>query len=236
MGINLIAPGSASPTGALFYDTGSFGSVPTMTKVGAVPVSAAVEIQSTLGALLLPRMTTAQRNALVTVVDGMEVYDSTVGSVFTRAGSAWVQSAGAQGVQYVSGTLTAAQVNSLYTLGISLIAAQGAHTSIIIQGLALERVSDGTAFTGGGNITLQFTTTTHAGGIAVTPTIPATFLTAAAAAGVSLYTFVSGASLAATNASYVNTPVCIAAATADFAAGGASTVNWKIWYSVIPTN
>lgn len=54
--------------------------------------SSAVEISSTTGALLLPRMTTAQRNALTAVV-GMVVYNTTTGDVeayTTTGGPGWV--------------------------------------------------------------------------------------------------------------------------------------------------
>lgn len=51
--------------------------------------SAILELQSTTGALLLPRMTTAQRDAL-TAVDGMMVYNVTTGAMNKRQGGAWV--------------------------------------------------------------------------------------------------------------------------------------------------
>lgn len=50
--------------------------------------SAAVEIASTTGALLLPRMTTTQRNAL-TAVNGMILYNSTLNKIQVYEGGAW---------------------------------------------------------------------------------------------------------------------------------------------------
>lgn len=50
--------------------------------------SAALEILSTTGALLLPRMTDGQRDAL-TGVDGMVVYNTTVSAVQARVSGAW---------------------------------------------------------------------------------------------------------------------------------------------------
>lgn len=55
----------------------------------AAATSAILELQSTTGALLLPRMTTAQRDAL-TAVDGMMVYNTTTGAMNKRQGGAWV--------------------------------------------------------------------------------------------------------------------------------------------------
>lgn len=51
--------------------------------------SAALEVRSTLGAFLLPRMTTTQRDAL-TATDGMMVYNTSTNKVQARAAGAWV--------------------------------------------------------------------------------------------------------------------------------------------------
>lgn len=78
---------------------GSNYNVPTVTTVNSVPVSAQLELQSTTGALLVMRMTTTQRNALVTVADGMLIFNSTSGVFNFRQGGSWVAlSAGAGGV------------------------------------------------------------------------------------------------------------------------------------------
>ncbi|KKM72205.1 hypothetical protein LCGC14_1422820, partial [marine sediment metagenome] len=62
--------------------------------VSTVPASSAIlELLSTTGALLLPRMTTTQRNAL-TAVDGMILYNSTTGQFNFREGGAWVTGSG----------------------------------------------------------------------------------------------------------------------------------------------
>jgi hypothetical protein len=52
-------------------------------------VSALLDLSSTTGALLLPRMTTTQRNAL-TAVNGMVIYNSSTDKFQGRAGGAWV--------------------------------------------------------------------------------------------------------------------------------------------------
>jgi hypothetical protein len=177
-------------------------------------------------------MTTAQIAAIPYPVNGMEAYDITLQDKAIYVNGAWVyQNAGATGYLYASGVLTAAQLLTVYTTGIALIAAPGANKTIVVKDFWIELNSDGTAFTGGGAIGLQYTTAGHAG-IATTATIPATFLTGA---GTDRATMVAGSFLAAATADYVNTSVCITNATAVFAGGGASTANWKIWYSIVPT-
>jgi len=52
-------------------------------------VSAKLEIAGTTGAVLLPRLTTTQQNAL-TAVNGMIIYNSTTGKFTGYAGGAWV--------------------------------------------------------------------------------------------------------------------------------------------------
>lgn len=55
----------------------------------AIDVSAALEITSSTGALLLPRMTTVQRDAL-TAVNGMIIFNTNNGVIEGREGGAWV--------------------------------------------------------------------------------------------------------------------------------------------------
>ena len=51
--------------------------------------SAKLEISSTTGAVLFPRMTTAQRDAL-TAVNGMVIYNTSLDKLQVRAGGAWI--------------------------------------------------------------------------------------------------------------------------------------------------
>lgn len=222
-----------STTNAILVgDKGANGATPKPTKVGANLCNAILELQSTTRAFLPPQMTTAQRNAIPNLVNGMEVFDTTLQTKVVYQGNAWVAMSPVVLPTFVSGVLTAAQMNGAFTLGVPLIPAAGANRAIIVSGFSLELISDGTAFTGGGAIKLQFDTTLNAGGIGVSGTIPSTFLTGA---GTDRLTYVSGAFTAAAVVNYVNTPVCIANAGAVFAAGGASTLNWGIWYSVLTT-
>lgn len=53
------------------------------------PVSTSLEVRSTIGAFLPPRMTTTQRDAL-TAADGMILYNTTTGALNYRKAGAWV--------------------------------------------------------------------------------------------------------------------------------------------------
>ncbi|NBU24015.1 MAG: hypothetical protein EBS38_08985, partial [Actinobacteria bacterium] len=54
----------------------------------AVATSAALQIESTTGALIVPRMTTAQRDAL-TALNGMIIYNTTTNTMQGRINGAW---------------------------------------------------------------------------------------------------------------------------------------------------
>src|SRR5689334_6079372 len=92
MASNKISP-TTFTSSVLVADTftqanGSSDSIPAFTKSGSTPVSAALEIQSTTGALLPPRMTTAQRDLLVTT-PGMQIYNTTTGESEVFSGGVW---------------------------------------------------------------------------------------------------------------------------------------------------
>ncbi len=94
MSLNTISPGGFV-TSLLIGDTtqtanASSDSIPQMTQVGGVTVAAAFEIQSTSGSLLLPRLTTAQMNALTPVVNGMMIYNTDNNVVTAYENGVWV--------------------------------------------------------------------------------------------------------------------------------------------------
>src|ERR1043165_7160587 len=92
----------------LIGDKGTNGATPTPTKVGANPCSAVLELQSTTRGFLPPRMTTNQINAIVSPVNGMRAYNTTLQADVIYVNGAWVtQNTGSTGDLYASGTLTA---------------------------------------------------------------------------------------------------------------------------------
>lgn len=71
------------------------------TEVDGVPVAATLELQSTIGALLLPRMTDGEMRALAPAVDGMAVYNFDHTAVYFHQNGDWGPSGSAG-----SGTVT----------------------------------------------------------------------------------------------------------------------------------
>ncbi len=81
----------------LVYANGSNDAIPQMTKDGNnETVSAALEIQSTSGGLLIPRMTTAEMNALLPY-DGMMIYNTTDAAFYGYSGGLWAALGGGGG-------------------------------------------------------------------------------------------------------------------------------------------
>ena len=81
---SLIGKGDDGATGATAYFRGSMG-----IGTAAPAVSALLDLTSTTGALLVPRMTTGQKAAL-TAINGMIVYDSTLNKFQGYENGAWV--------------------------------------------------------------------------------------------------------------------------------------------------
>lgn len=222
-----------STTNAILVgDKGANGATPKPTKVGTNLCSAIMEHQSTTRAALDVRMTTAQLAAIPYKVNGMRAFNTDLQTLTVYAGGNWIPINPIANTLVATGALTAAQIIAgMSSVPITLIAAPGAHQSIIVKGFSLEYVA-GAAFVGGGNIILQYTATAAGLGLQVATPIPSAFFTAAA---VTRSTFVQGSYLVAPVASYVNTPICISNLAADFTVGTAATVNWTIWYSLITT-
>lgn len=94
MSLNLISPATFT-TGVLIGDTvdtanSGTDSIPHLTTVNGVPVSASLEIQSQIGALLISRLTTAERDAM-TVVNGMIIYNITTNMFNLRENGNWIE-------------------------------------------------------------------------------------------------------------------------------------------------
>lgn len=76
-------------TALLVADPTAKGAIATPTTTVDGDVSAAIEIQSTTRAFLLPRMTTAQRDAIEVPFNGMMIYNLTSNSINSYENGAW---------------------------------------------------------------------------------------------------------------------------------------------------
>lgn len=97
---------AASPT--RFYDAIFNGAVSVGNEIVA-DSTAVLDIKSTTKGLLIPRMTTTQKNAISSPTTGLIVYDTTTAALFQYNGAAWRQIANdGLNVDFNSATLTTA--------------------------------------------------------------------------------------------------------------------------------
>jgi hypothetical protein len=92
-----------------FYSVNSFAQVGINTTGAAPDPNAVMDISSTTKGLLIPRMTTAQRNTLATSV-GLTVYDTDTQGFWFHNGTTWVNSStqwntNASGINYLNGNV-----------------------------------------------------------------------------------------------------------------------------------
>lgn len=235
---NLVSP-SALSSGVLIADVisttgGSNDSVARMTKVNGVVVSSALEIQSTTGGLTLPRMTSAQKLAIVTPIAGMEVFDTDLQTNVIYINGAWQVIAGLNGQQIATVTLNQAAVQGMYAAPQTIVAAPPAGSSLYVNSCVLINNFNTAAFAGGGNVILQYGTTNHGGGTNALSTIfNATVVTAGATSWASLVAPNAGTAITGTAA----TGLYLSNAGAAFTGGNAaSTLVCIVQYQVIPAN
>lgn len=128
------------------------------------------------------------------------------------------------------------QVNNAGLLALNgtslvMVAAPGANLAILVDKYAVRHNYDTAAFTGSGNVGLQYGNTAALAGVAASATLAETGLftasanTLAAAAGAASNVAVSAVA---------NTALYLSASTALAVGGGTATVD--IWYKVVPTN
>lgn len=173
MAINLISP-STSTTAVLIADTytapgGSSDAIPVMTQVSGVTVPAALEIQSTLGALLLPRMTSIQMNALTPPTDGMLIFNTDVKAMFQYSAGSWRQVAAGSGSGNVTGEVPTSEWQvAVFDNNVGTLIKGGGAT--FQPGVLLSTISGETSLSTDptgielGNITyIQFLGTNHSG-------------------------------------------------------------------------
>jgi hypothetical protein len=127
-------------------------------------------------------------------------------------------------IQVASIPLTIAQLKTMYTTAITLLAAPGAGLSYSIFKVNFRLIATSTAITGGGAIVIQY----HNSAVAATNTLAATVLTGASAG-------TSDNIITPINASPAiqNDVIEITNATGVFAGGTLASAIVQIWYSIL---
>jgi hypothetical protein len=242
--------------------TGSPDSLPDLTKVNNVNVSAFIEIQSPNHGLgfLNSRLTTAQIDAMI-VVNGMQAYNTTLSTLQAYINGGWANLLNSEAnivfptflpatlsslnvatngaVSYnsyptlsVSGNLTAAQMTNLNTASVQVLAAPGAGFQYLVTGVYYEVLSTGhTAFATGGTVAVQYGTGGANTNYASSTTTAAFFQNAT---NFTIYTLgnINGTTgLASTT---VANAALALGASANFTNGAGSSVNYIIYYQIIP--
>ena len=166
--------------GANFYNNGSNIGIGTTTP----NASAIAEMNSTNQGFLPPRMTTTQRNAIVSPASGLQIYNSTTGCLNFYSGSAWYE---------VCGTFISTAVVSALSCGIASI------TGSLYSGSLASGVSASVPYTGGNGGTYAAQAISSTGVTGLTASIAAGSL--ASGAGALVYA-ISGTPSASGTASF----------------------------------
>jgi hypothetical protein len=192
-------------------------------------VSAALEVQSTSGAFLLPRMTTAQINALPTPTNGMSVYDTTVNGMRNYTNGAWANTLASN---FIRIELSSANIIGMFGAPIQVLPAPGVGFAYLVDVYTFNLIAGGTAYTGGGTVSLQYGIT---GGLAapLASGLQATVVRSAA----SSLSYGSGNAGNAGNVitNYNNGVVSISNQAAAFATGNGTAI-LTVYYSIIPVS
>jgi len=85
----------------------------------ATNTSSLLQVNSTTRGFLPPRMTTTQKNAIVSPATGLQVYDTTLGSLNVYNGTSWIALGAGGGGMAIGGSITSATAGSVLFAGTS---------------------------------------------------------------------------------------------------------------------
>ena len=154
----------------------------------------------------------------------------------TSNGSSAVPSFQSQNISFLTMTLTASQINGMFSSPVQILPAQGAHTLIVVYFMKFEYIFNTTAFSGGGIIYLGY------GGSIFYTAVQILTVDMTASSSAVFYSAANGS----TNGYYgtgpfnpvslsVNQGLSLTNDTGSFTGGGASTVVITVYYDVFST-
>lgn len=143
---------------------------------------------------------------------------------FTSTQLAW----GAAGMLQLTGTLSAAQILALNTTPVLVIPAAGAGRNIVVHNFCIVYTFNTVAFTGGGDLYLQY-----GNGVAGTTLCTNDMDPAVITSTTNAISYSAGDRDPALTVGFTNTPIYIWNDTAVFAGGGDGTAQVSVWYSIL---
>ena len=207
--------------------------ISSLTKINGLPISAALEIQSTQGGLVVPRLTQAEVDALSTstttsLSPGTMVFNTDSGEFeFNKGGALASQPFSGVLMNEFSITLTAAQILAMTNANTIPILPAIANKKIIIHRCIVEKIQDVT-FGNGSEIRLKYGATNTYASAAINATV--------LSQDGNRITVVTGVlSTIVDPVNVISQPVVLSLIPAgpQFTAGGNSTVKLDIMYSVV---
>lgn len=135
--------------------------------------------------------------------------------------------------QYKTGTLTLAQILDLYNTPVEILPTLSTGFMYVVDKLVIEAIYGSAAFSGGGNIYLQYGTTAH-GTNTATGNIAAAFLTGLSADSIISTTGAINSTSGLATSVTDGAKLTITAGTAVFTAGTGGSAVYHVYYKVIP--
>jgi hypothetical protein len=154
------------------------------------------------------------------------------GGLVVGSGGLVVNGATISPASSVTIAIAATDITGIYGTPKVILAAPGANFAYQIFGFAINYTFGTAAYTGGGNVTLQYGATVHAGAGVITNTIASTIFTSAT----NTYGYATGSGVVVTGTeAYVNTAVYVSNASGAFVNPGTATgtANLTVYYQIV---
>lgn len=132
------------------------GNMATPTKIGGVPIAAALEVQSKVGAFVPPRMSTDEKDALDPIETGSIVWDTTLNQLSIFDSAQWANFTTTT-TKEVLVSLDKAAILAMFAVPRPLfVQALTAFQMIVVEKVVFRTIYDGANFGAGGDIRIQY--------------------------------------------------------------------------------